>query len=103
MWIVVTRNYKEEWAQTIICPQSKLDNSTATMKTELKAMNSKINYAKKQISDPENKITKITQSEQQTERKMKKQKRKQHMRSIGSIHNRNPRRRRKRKGDRKCI
>ena len=41
------------------------------MKTELKAINSKLNNAEEWISDLEDRIMEITQSEQQTERQMK--------------------------------
>ena len=42
------------------------------MKTELKAINSKLNNAEKRMSDLKDRIMEITQSEQQTERQMKK-------------------------------
>ena len=48
--------------------QSKLDSSIAETKTELKAMNSRLNNAEKQISYLEDKIMEITQSEQQTKK-----------------------------------
>ena len=45
--------------------QSKLDNSTAKVKTNVEAMNRRLNDTK-QIRDLDDKIMEITQSEQQT-------------------------------------
>ena len=42
--------------------QEKLENSFAEMKTELKALNSRINNAEEQISDLKDRIIKIIQS-----------------------------------------
>ena len=66
--------------------QSKLDNSITKVKTNLEAVNRRLNETRKQISYLEDRIMEITQSEHQTEgqiKKNKKQKRKQHMRSMG--------------------
>ena len=52
--------------------QSKLDNSITKIKTNLEAMNSKVNDTEDQTSDLEDRIIEIIQSEQQTERQMKK-------------------------------
>ena len=56
--------------------QSKLDNSIAEVKTNIEAMNIRLNDTKEQISDLEDRIMEIIQSAQQTERKKK---RKQYM------------------------
>ena len=52
--------------------QSKLDNSITKIKTNVEAMNSKVNDTEDQTSDLEDRIIEIIQSEQQTERQMKK-------------------------------
>ena len=52
--------------------QSKLDNSITKIKTNVEAMNSKVNDTEDQTSNLEDRIIEIIQSEQQTERQMKK-------------------------------
>ena len=61
--------------------QSKLDSSTAKIKTSLKAVNNRLNDAEKWISDLEDRVMEITQSEQQTDKWEKKWK--QHAISMG--------------------
>ena len=56
--------------ETVKRSQSKLDNSTAKMKTELKALNSKVNNTEERISYLEDRIIEITQSEQQKEKQI---------------------------------
>ena len=51
-----------------------MDNSITKIKTNLEAMNSKLNDTVEQISDLEDRIIEITQSEQQIERQMNKKK-----------------------------
>ena len=54
--------------------QSKLDNSTGEIKSNLEAMTSRQNDKEEHISDLEDRIMEITQSEQQTKRQIKKMK-----------------------------
>ena len=61
-------NFCNKVLETIKRTQSKLHNSIAKMKIQLKAKNSKINNAEERISDLNNRITKIIQSKQQTEK-----------------------------------
>uniref|UniRef100_A0A8D1N251 L1 transposable element RRM domain-containing protein n=1 Tax=Sus scrofa TaxID=9823 RepID=A0A8D1N251_PIG len=58
------RNYKDE--------PGNVENSFAEMKAKIKAINSKLNNAEKQVIDQEDRITEITQSAHQMERQMKK-------------------------------
>ena len=58
--------FKEE-LETIRRNQEKLENSFAEAKAEVKALNSRMNYAEEQISDGQDRITEITQSGQHTE------------------------------------
>ena len=59
--------------------QSKLDSSIGEIKTNLEAINSRLNSKEEWISYLEDRIMGITQSEWQSERKMK-EKKKQHIR-----------------------
>ena len=54
--------------------QSKLDSSSGEIKTNLEAINGRLNNKEEWISDLEDRIMGITQSEWQTERKMKEKK-----------------------------
>ena len=56
--------------ETIKMNRSKLDNSTAEIKTNLEAMTSRINDTEESVSDLEDGIREITQSEQKTEKQM---------------------------------
>ena len=58
-----------------------MDNSIAEIKSNVEAMNSKLNDTGEQTNDLEDRIMGITKSEQQTEREIKK--RKQHTKSMG--------------------
>ena len=59
---------------TIKKNKSKLDNSIAEIKTNLGAMNSRLDNTKERISGLEDKIMEITQSKQQTAKQMEKKK-----------------------------
>ena len=52
--------------------QEMLENSLTNSKAELKAVNSRMNHAEKQISHLNDRIMEITQSGQETERQIKK-------------------------------
>ena len=54
--------------------QEMLENSLTNSKAELKAVNSRMNHAEKQISHLNDRIMEITQSGQETERQIKKKK-----------------------------
>ena len=56
--------------KTIKMNQSKLDNSIAKVKTNLEAMNSRLNDTKEQISDLEDRIMEITKSQRQMGKKI---------------------------------
>lgn len=58
--------------------QEMLENSLTNSKAELKAVNSRMNHAEKQISHLNDRIMEITQSGQETERQIKKKKWKQY-------------------------
>ena len=64
--ITRTRNYKEE--------PRKIRKSFAETKAEFKALNSRMNNTKGQISDLKDIIMEITQAGQQTESQIKKKK-----------------------------
>ena len=55
-----TDHFKKE-LETIKRRQEKLENSFAEMQAELKALNSRMNNTKEQISDVEDRITEIIQ------------------------------------------
>ena len=69
-------HFKKE-LETIRKSQEKLENSFAEMKSELKALNSRMNNAGEWISDLENRIMEITQSGEQTENQIKKKRKKE--------------------------
>ena len=60
--------------QSIKKNQSKLDSSIGEIKTNLEAINSRLNNKEEWISYLEDRIMGITQSEWQSERKMKEKK-----------------------------
>ena len=65
-------DYFRKKLENIRRSQEKLENSFAEIQTELKAIKSRMNKEKEQISDMEDKLMGITQSGQQTENQMKK-------------------------------
>ena len=50
--------------------QSKIDNLTVKIKTNLEAMNIRLNDTEEWISDLEDRVTEITQSEKHTDRQI---------------------------------
>ena len=64
--------YSRKELENIRRNQEKLGNSFAEMKTELKALKSRMNNREERISDLKDRIMEITQSGQQTENQIKK-------------------------------
>ena len=60
-------DYCKKELKTVRRSQEKLENSIAMIKAELKAMNSRKNNMKEQISNLEDRILEITQPWQQTD------------------------------------
>ena len=58
--------------ETIKMNHSEIENSIAEIKTNLEAMNSRLNDREEWVSELEDRIMKITQSEQQKEKSFKK-------------------------------
>ena len=65
-------DYSRKELENIRRNQEKLGNSFAEMKTELKALKSRMNNREERISDLKDRIMEITQSGQQTENQIKK-------------------------------
>ena len=70
---ILNRNadHSNKKLETVKRNQSNLDNSTAEIKTNPEAVNTKLSNTEEQVSDLENRIMEITQSEQHTKRQMK--------------------------------